>query len=331
MEIGALIAADPALSGPALDALAASAHPVAGGDHAKREPVPGDHPRYPLAAAAAAVTAAAEAQAAILAALPDPDLAQRAGDVRQVASGGHRLAGGRRGRAAPARGRVHPGPPRGRPRRPDPPRRRRGTWPARSRSAAAPARTRRSSPAASACRCWPGADPAVLAAPAGQPAVLDGRQRRAAGRSARRPTWPRARAGRRARAAAAAAGPGVPGAGADRRRRARHDPVQRRLRGGDPPRPGQRRGGRRPAAHRDPVHPRRRLAVPRRPPGRAAARFWGCSRGKRAVVRLLDFTGDKIPPFPGAEGLPAFLRAPGALAAQLAAILAGGRGHRPAS
>ena len=25
--------------------------------------------------------------------------------------------------------------------------------------------------------------------------------------------------------------------------------------------------------------------------------------GKRAVVRLLDFSGDKIPPFPGAEGL----------------------------
>ena len=31
-------------------------------------------------------------------------------------------------------------------------------------------------------------------------------------------------------------------------------------------------------------------------------------RGRRAVVRLLDFAGDKVPPFPGAEGLPAFLR-----------------------
>ena len=49
-------------------------------------------------------------------------------------------------------------------------------------------------------------------------------------------------------------------------------------------------------------------------------------RGKRAVVRLLDFAGDKIPPFPGAEGLPAFLDAPGALAAQLAAILQAGAG-----
>ena len=47
----------------------------------------------------------------------------------------------------------------------------------------------------------------------------------------------------------------------------------------------------------------------------------GLLTGRRAVVRLLDFAGDKIPPFPGAEGLAAFLHAPGALAAQLAAIL----------
>jgi phosphoenolpyruvate-protein kinase (PTS system EI component) len=48
--------------------------------------------------------------------------------------------------------------------------------------------------------------------------------------------------------------------------------------------------------------------------------------GKRAVVRLLDFAGDKVPPFPGAAGLAAFLHAPGALAAQLAAILQAGAG-----
>jgi phosphoenolpyruvate-protein kinase (PTS system EI component) len=46
--------------------------------------------------------------------------------------------------------------------------------------------------------------------------------------------------------------------------------------------------------------------------------------GRRAVVRLLDFAGDKIPPFPGAEGLAAFLGAPHALDDQLAAILAAG-------
>ncbi len=62
VEIGALIAADPALTGPVLDA-------VRGG-----------------ADAVAAIGEQAEAQAALLAALPDPDLAQRAGDVRQVAS-----------------------------------------------------------------------------------------------------------------------------------------------------------------------------------------------------------------------------------------------------
>jgi phosphoenolpyruvate-protein kinase (PTS system EI component) len=49
-------------------------------------------------------------------------------------------------------------------------------------------------------------------------------------------------------------------------------------------------------------------------------------RGRRAVVRLLDFAGDKVPPFPGAAGLAAFLHAPGALAAQLAAILQAGAG-----
>jgi len=49
-------------------------------------------------------------------------------------------------------------------------------------------------------------------------------------------------------------------------------------------------------------------------------------RGRRAVVRLLDFAGDKVPRFPGAEGLRAFLAAPGALAAQLAAILQAGAG-----
>jgi multiphosphoryl transfer protein len=48
--------------------------------------------------------------------------------------------------------------------------------------------------------------------------------------------------------------------------------------------------------------------------------------GKRAVVRLLDFSGDKVPPFGGAEGLRAFLGAPGALGDQLAAILQAGAG-----
>jgi phosphoenolpyruvate-protein kinase (PTS system EI component) len=52
----------------------------------------------------------------------------------------------------------------------------------------------------------------------------------------------------------------------------------------------------------------------------------GLLAGRRAVVRLLDFSGDKIPPFPGAEGLRALLGAPGALRDQLAAILEAGAG-----
>src|SRR6266852_6077934 len=62
VDIGALIAADSALVGPAIDAMRTGADGIA------------------------AVSRAAEAQAAVLAALPDPDLAQRAGDVRQVAA-----------------------------------------------------------------------------------------------------------------------------------------------------------------------------------------------------------------------------------------------------
>ena len=61
VEVGALIAADPALSAPAAAAVLAGTP------------------------AEVAVRDAAEAQAAILEALPDPDLAQRASDVRQVA------------------------------------------------------------------------------------------------------------------------------------------------------------------------------------------------------------------------------------------------------
>jgi phosphoenolpyruvate-protein kinase (PTS system EI component) len=56
----------------------------------------------------------------------------------------------------------------------------------------------------------------------------------------------------------------------------------------------------------------------------ALAPILGLLAGRRAVVRLLDFSGDKIPPFPGSEGLAAFLAAPGALAAQLDAILLAG-------
>jgi multiphosphoryl transfer protein len=61
VEIGALIAADPVLAGPAVAAVRDGTD------------------------AATAVLQATEAQAAVLAALPNPELAERAGDVRQVA------------------------------------------------------------------------------------------------------------------------------------------------------------------------------------------------------------------------------------------------------
>ena len=77
VAIGALIAADPALSGPALAALAgpAAAEPVAAepvtgragrAGQAQRPSVPDDRGRMPLATAAAAISAAAEAQASVL-------------------------------------------------------------------------------------------------------------------------------------------------------------------------------------------------------------------------------------------------------------------------
>ncbi|MDQ2813876.1 MAG: PEP-utilizing enzyme [Actinomycetota bacterium] len=74
VEVGALIAADSALIGPAIDAMRAGADSIA------------------------AVSQSAADQAALLAALPDPDLAQRAGDVRQVAAA---VLGYLRGSAAP--------------------------------------------------------------------------------------------------------------------------------------------------------------------------------------------------------------------------------------
>ena len=121
---------------------------------------PGDRRGAGRSRGIAAVAAAAEAQAAVLAALPDPDLAQRAGDVRQVAAA---VIDHLRGTSAPP-------PPAGRfilvRREVDPAdliqladsglagRGLAGLgWPARSRSRAGPTRTPRSSRAVSACPC----------------------------------------------------------------------------------------------------------------------------------------------------------------------------------
>jgi phosphoenolpyruvate-protein kinase (PTS system EI component) len=355
VAIGALIAADPALSGPALAALAGpQAEPETGrpetgrlpAGQARRRPDPDDGARIPLATASAAISAAAEAQASVLESLPDPDLAQRAGDVRQVAVAvAARLAG----TAAPpppdgpfilVRQEVDPA---------DLIRLADGANLAGATLVGAVSvGGGASSHAAIIARglglpMLAGADPAVLAGPGGRAAVLDG----GAGELLTDPS-----ADHLARAAMAAAEPG-PGALSG-------NPAARGA-GGEPGDPGTAARAAIPGQARtadgelvtilcnvaSAAETRLGLANgaagvgllrteipfthasgwPSRDDHLAAlAPVFRLLAGRRAVVRLLDFAGDKVPPFPGAEGLTAFLHAPGALAAQLAAILAAGAG-----
>ena len=333
VAVGGLIAADPALSGPALAALSG---------------------RVPLATAAGAVTAAAQAQAAILESLPDPDLAQRAGDVRQVAAaviarlGGAAAAGPPPGTAfILVRADVDPA---------DLIRLADGGNLAGAVSVGGGA----SSHAAIIARglglpMLAGADPRVVTVPGGQIAVIDatrgelriGPDAEAAGPASTGP----ASTGHDRAAIAGAAPAGAVTGGAS---------AGRGLQGSTAP------AGARHAAFVDgraytadgelvtvlcnvASAAETRLGLANRAAGvgllrteipftRAAG--WpsradhlaaltpvlSLLAGRRAVVRLLDFAGDKVPPFPGAEGLPAFLNAPGALAAQLGAILAAGSG-----
>jgi phosphoenolpyruvate-protein kinase (PTS system EI component) len=305
VDIAALIAGDPALVGPALDAVRAGA----------------DGP--------GAVWAAAEAQAALLAALPDPDLAQRAGDVRQVA----------RAVADHLRGTGAPPPPAGAfiliAQEVDPADLIRlaeaGLAGAVSVGGGA------SSHAAIVARglglpMLVGADPCVLDAPNGHEAILDA----AAGELIVDPAGPElaaARAARAARTAAAALG---------------YDEASPEVK----------------TADGEPVTllcnvasaAETRLGLSGGAAGvgllRTEIGFTGASawpseadhldrltpilallEGRPAVVRLLDFSGDKVPPFladyPAQEqGLTALLGAPRALAAQLRAIVLAGRKTR---
>ena len=302
VEIGALIAADPALSAPALARLDA---PV------------------PVTAAVAAVREAAEAQASILESLPDPDLAQRAGDVRQVAEAViARLAGG----PAPAlpdgpfiliRREVDPA---------DLIRLADGGRLAGAVSVGGGA----SSHAAIIARglglpMLAGADPAVLTAPAGHSAIIDTAAAelvvdpspadlaRVDSRAAPR----RVLAGTRSGAAAAP----VPTADGEL------VTVLCNVASAAETRLGLAGGAAGVGLLRTEIPFTRARGWPSRDDHLAAlAPILGLLGGKRAVVRLLDFSGDKIPPFAGSEGLAAFLAAPGALAGQLAAILQAGAG-----
>jgi phosphoenolpyruvate-protein kinase (PTS system EI component) len=313
VTIGALMAADPALSGPATGTLGAAT----AGDQAEHETVRPDHRRHPLAAAAAAVTAAAEAQAVILEALPDPDLAQRASDVRQVAAAViARLGGGATAAAPPesafilVRAEVDPA---------DLIRLADAGHLAGAVSVGGGATSHAAIIARSlGLPMLAGADPAVVTAPAGHPAILDGsggallvdpppedlaRVRGAAGKAPARASG----------AARTADGEVVT--------------ILCNVASAAETRLGLANGAAGVGLLRTEIPFTRASGWPDRADHLAElSPVLTLLRGRRAVVRLLDFAGDKVPPFPGAAGLPAFLHAPGALAAQLAAILQAGAG-----
>ncbi len=317
VDIGALIAVDPALTGPAIDAVRAGADGVA------------------------AVSQAAEAQAAVLAALPDPDLAQRAGDVRQVAAA---VIDQLRGTSAPP-------PPAGRfilvRREVDPADLIRladaglaGEDPdGRGLAGAVSVAGGASSHAAIVARglglpMLAGADQAVLAAAAGHDAILDA----AAGELIVDPDRP-AEAGRTAPGPQAAARAAREVSTAPARA-----PQEVRTAGGEPvtllcnvASAAETRLGLSGGAAG--------IGLLRTEIAFTGAPGWPCEadhlaqlspvlallEGRPAVVRLLDFSGDKIPPFlrdGGPQGLAALLGAREALADQLRAILRAGAGTR---
>ena len=315
VDIGALIAADPALTGPAIDAVRAGADGIA------------------------AVRTAAEAQAAVLAALPDPDLAQRAGDVRQVAAAV----------IDQLRGTSVPPPPAGRfilvRREVDPADLIRladaglagedpgGCGLAGAVSVAGGA----SSHAAIVARglglpMLAGADPAVLAASAGHDAILDA----AAGELIVDPD-PLTEVGRIA--PGQQAGRIAPG-----RQAAAWAPREVRTADGEPvtllcnvasvaeTRLGLSGGAAGVGLLRTEIPYTSTPGWPSEADHLAQlSPVLALLEGRPAVVRLLDFSGDKVPPFlrdRGPQGLAALLGAPEALADQVRAILRAGASAR---
>ena len=295
MDIGALIAADSALVGPAIDAMRAGADGVA------------------------AVMAAADTQAAVLAALPDPDLAQRAGDVRQVAAA---VVDHLRGNTAPP-------PPEGTfilvRREVDPADliQLADSGLAGAMSVAGGA----SSHAAIIARglglpMLAGADPRVLAAAAGHPAILDA----GAGELIVDPDQTELD---RAAATRAAPGPQVAGRAPQEVTTADGEPVTLlcNVASAAETRLGLSGGAAGVGLLRTeipftgaPGWPSQADHLARLTP------VLSLLAGRPAVVRLLDFSGDKIPPFLADEepGLAALLGAPEALRNQLRAILLAG-------
>jgi phosphoenolpyruvate-protein kinase (PTS system EI component) len=299
--IGALMAADPALTGPALDAV--------------RSGAPAD----------AAVRDAADAQAAILEALPDPDLAQRAGDVRQVAAA---VVARMSGAAAP----------------PPPPERpfilvRREVDPADLIRLADGGPAGRgflvgavsvgggaSSHASIIARglglpMLAGADETVLTAPVGHPAIIDA----AAGELTVDP--PAADLARlQDPPGRVSAETRERGSGHARTADGELVTVLCNAASAAEARLGLAGGAGGVGLLRTEIPFTHATAWPTR--AEHLAQLGPVLRlldGRKAVVRLLDFAGDKVPPFAGAEGLRALLEAPHALGDQLDAILAAGR------
>jgi len=302
VDIGALIAADPALIGPAIDAVRAGADGIA------------------------AVSAAAEAQAAVLAALPDPDLAQRAGDVRQVAAA---VLDHLRGTSAPP-------PPAGRfilvRREVDPADLIQLADSGLADSGLAGAVSvagGASSHAAIVARglglpMLAGADPEVLAAAAGHQAILDA----AAGELIVDPSG-------LALAAASLQGRAAPDQRAPQEvRTADGEPVTLlcNVASAAETRLGLSGGAAGVGLLRTEIAFTGASGWPSQASHLAQlTSVLGLLAGRPAVVRLLDFSGDKVPPFLGhgqEQGLAALLHAPAALEDQLRAILRAGAGTR---
>jgi phosphoenolpyruvate-protein kinase (PTS system EI component) len=290
VAVSALIAADPALVDPAVTAVTEGAD------------------------AAAAIERSAAAQADAIAALANPDLSARAEDVRQVGSAVlARLAGGA---AAP--------PPAGDfilvQREVDPVDLIRlaeaGLAGAVSVSGGA------SSHAAIIARglgvpMLAGADPEVLTVPAGRQAILDG------------PAGPLRTGG------AIGPGNGVPGRGAPagppRTADGQEITLLCNVASATETRLGLAAGAAGVGLLRTEIPFHGAMAWPAEADHRAALDpVLGLLTGRPAVVRLLDFSGDKIPPFlaGGRPGLAALLGNPRALGDQLRAVLRSGRETR---
>ena len=300
VDIGALIAADSALVGPAIDAMRAGADGIA------------------------AVSRAAEAQAAVLAALPDPDLAQRAGDVRQVAAA---VVDQLRGNGAPP-------PPAGRfilvRREVDPADliQLADSGLAGAVSVAGGA----SSHAAIIARglglpMLAGADPAVLAAAAGHHAILDA----AAGELIVDPAPLDLAAADRAASVRVGPDPQSVGRAPHEVRTADGEPVTLlcNVASAAETRLGLSGGAAGVGLLRTEIPFTGASGWPSQADHLAQLTpVLGLLAGRPAVVRLLDFSGDKVPPFLGdkEQGLVALLDAPGALKDQLRAILVAGAG-----